>query len=256
MYFKNSTHEYFIGDKKYISFSALKKLVEPEKDWDEIAEKYAKKHKMTVEAVKALWEEKGRVAREKGTLIHSYKENLIKEDESVYFSEGTGDIKPIKSIENLPDGIYPELILYNNEYQVCGTADKVIIETIDDIRYVDIEDYKTNAEIKTESYFNPRTQSYDMLLHPCSNIMDCNFGIYSLQLSTYAYFLEKYNYTPRNLTLIHLVIDEADGDKQAVIEYEGKPYYIKDEIHYDVKYLKKEVKALLQFYKSRKLAKK
>lgn len=257
MYFKNSTHEYFVNDKKYISFSALKKIVEPEKDWDKIAEAYAKKHKMTKEQVQHTWAEKGRISREKGTLFHSYKESLLKADkllgidDAIYFSEETDDIKPISSIENLPDGTYPELILYNNEYQVCGTADKVIIETIDGIRYVDIEDYKTNEEIKLESYFNPRTQTYDMLLHPCSNLMDCNYSTYSLQLSTYAYFLEKYNYVPRNLTLIHLIIAEAKPE-DAIIQYEGKSYYIKDEIYYDIRYLKKEVKALLQFYKSKK----
>lgn len=255
MYFKNSTHEYFVNDKKYISFSALKKLIEPVKDWDKIAEAYAKKHKMTKDQVQTAWAEKGRISREKGTLIHAYKEDLLKADklmgsnEAIYFTEESGDMKPIKSIENLPDGIYPELILYNNEYQVCGTADKVIIETVDGIRYVDVEDYKTNEEIKLESYFNPRSQTYDMLLHPCNNLMDCNYSTYALQLSTYAYFLERYNYTPRHLTLIHLIIAEADGENEAIIEHEGKKYYIKDEVYYDVKYLRKEVKALLQYYK-------
>lgn len=44
MYFKQSTHQYIINDKPYTSFSSIIKLVEPEKDWDDIAAKYAKKH--------------------------------------------------------------------------------------------------------------------------------------------------------------------------------------------------------------------
>ena len=44
MYFKQSTHQYIIQDKPYTSFSSIIKLVEPEKDWDDIAAKYAKKH--------------------------------------------------------------------------------------------------------------------------------------------------------------------------------------------------------------------
>lgn len=149
MYFKPSTHQYIIQGKPYKSFSSIIKLVEPEKDWDDIAAKYAKKHStkkdpLTVEEVKAKWAEEGRTSREKGTLFHALKEeeDINCKDKPVYFSETKDDIKPIRDLETLEDGIYPELTLYNNEYQACGTADKVIIETIDGIRYCDILDYK------------------------------------------------------------------------------------------------------------------
>ena len=46
-----------------------------------------------------------------------------------------------------------------NEYQACGTADKVIIETINGIRYVSILDYKTSKTIDTESYYDARNQN-------------------------------------------------------------------------------------------------
>ena len=149
MYFKPSTHQYIIGDKPYTSFSSIIKLVEPIKDWDDIAIKYAKKHStkkdpLTVEDVKKKWAEEGRTSREKGTLFHALKEeeDINSKDNPVYFSETVNDIKPIRDLETLEDGIYPELTLYNNEYQACGTADKVIIETIDGIRYASVLDYK------------------------------------------------------------------------------------------------------------------
>lgn len=89
-----------------------------------------------MEEVKAKWAEEGRTSREKGTLFHALKEDedINCKDKPVYFSETINDIKPIRDLETLEDGIYPELTLYNNEYQACGTADKVIIETIDGIR--------------------------------------------------------------------------------------------------------------------------
>lgn len=258
MYFKQSTHQYIIGEKPYTSFSSIIKLVEPEKDWNEIASKYAKKNKMTVEQVKALWEEKGRVAREKGTLFHSLKEEEDKLDSSkpVFFSEYEDDIKPIRNLETLEDGIYPELCLYNNEFQACGMADKVIIETIKGIRYVDIDDYKSSETIDTESYFDVRNQKYAMLAAPLNSLMDCNFMKYSLQLSMYAFFLEKYNFTPRKLTIKHLIIKDRNleppkSEPKYNIDYENKKYYVQHEIDYDVKYLKKEVKTLLQFHKSK-----
>ena len=149
MYFKNSSHEYIFGEEKYTSFSSLIKLVEPEKDWDDIADRYAKKHStkkepLTAEQVKKKWAEEGRVAREKGTLFHSLKEEEDKssKDKPVFFTEFDGDIKPIKNLEELENGIHPELCLYNNEFQACGMTDRAIIETIDGIRYVDLEDFK------------------------------------------------------------------------------------------------------------------
>ena len=36
MFFKQSTHQYIIQDKPILSFSSIIKLVEPEKDWDDI----------------------------------------------------------------------------------------------------------------------------------------------------------------------------------------------------------------------------
>ena len=52
-YFKASTHQYIIQDKPYTSFSSIIKLVEPEKDWDDIAAKYAKKHSTKKEPLTA-----------------------------------------------------------------------------------------------------------------------------------------------------------------------------------------------------------
>ena len=259
-YFKPSTHQYIIQGKPYKSFSSIIKLVEPEKDWDDIAAKYAKKHStkkdpLTVEDVKKQWAEKGRIARERGTLFHALKEeeDINSKDKPVYFSETINDIKPIRNLETLEDGIYPELTLYNNEYQACGTADKVIIETINGVRYIDILDYKTSETIDEESYYVARNQKFAMLANPLQSVMDCNFMKYSLQLSMYAFFLEKYNFTPRNLILIHLIINELDLNKESKykIEYEGKSFHVEHEIEYPVKYMKKEVKALLQYHKSK-----
>lgn len=254
MYFLESSHQYFIQDKEYKSFSYLKKLVEPDKDWDEIARKYAAKNNLTVEEVKAMWEKKKNDSCERGTLLHLHKETGDKQNQELitYYSEVIGDKKIIKNIENLEDGWHLELALYNHEFEVCGTADKVFIETIKGVRYIDIIDYKTNKSIDLESYFNPRTKSYEMMKAPLNHLMNSNYWGYALQLSAYAYFLERYNYVPRKLTLIHLPLEEVTtkkGIKEAVINHDNKYYKIKEEIPYDIPYLKKESIKLLNYYK-------
>lgn len=248
MYFKEDTHQYFIEDREYISFSALKKIVEPKKDWDSIAIAYAKKNKLTVEEVKKKWEEEGNTSRERGTALHLYKEgvDITLGARNIPTLEG---IKNIKPLENLEDGIHLELPLYNNEYQVCGTADRVVIETIDGVRYVDIEDYKTNKKIDIASYMDQRTKQFEMLEFPLNHIMNCNFFTYSLQMSTYAYFLERYNFVPRNLTLIHVKLEECE-EAEKIISANNTFYKIAEEEKYTCPYLKKEVIALLKHYKS------
>src|SRR5690554_2427111 len=112
MYFLEDSHQYIIRDKEYKSFSYLKKLVEPYKDWDKIAETYAKKNKMTKEEVLKQWEEKKVNSCERGTLLHLYKEDQDKatgEDRPVYFSEVRGDKKIIKDLKTLEDGWHLEL---------------------------------------------------------------------------------------------------------------------------------------------------
>ena len=92
-----------------------------------------------------------------------------------------------------------------------------------------------------------------MLANPLQSVMDCNFMKYSLQLSMYAFFLEKYNFVPKDLILIHLIVAETEPNKESKykIEFEGKMFHVEHEIEYPVKYMKKEVKALLQYHKSK-----
>ena len=105
---------------------------------------------------------------------------------------GDGNVNP----KDLPDGVYSEMILWNTRYRVAGAADIVYIETIDGVRYIDIDDYKTNKKIEETSFLDRRYNRYKMMQVPLSNIMDCNKCHYELQLSTYAYYLECFGFTP------------------------------------------------------------
>lgn len=261
MYFLEHSHQYFIeidnSVKEYKSFSFLKKLVEPYKDWDEIARKYAEKNNMTIEEVKALWEKKKTDACERGTLLHLHQEtgDVQNQDLITYQSPIVGDKKIIRNLETLEDGWHLELPLYNHEYEVCGTADRVFIETINGIRYVDIYDYKSNEKIELESYFNPRTKTHEMMKVPLNHLMNCNYWGYALQLSTYAYFLERYNYVVRNLTLNHIPLEECKTKKDkelAIVYHNDKAFKKGQETNYDIPYLKKEAIKLLKYYKSQR----
>lgn len=262
MYFLENTHQYFIeldsSTMEYKSFSYIKKLVEPDKDWEEIARKYAEKNNLTVEEVKAMWEKNKVDSCERGTLLHLHKETGAVQDDSIitYQSPMAGDKKIIRNLETLEDGWHLELPLYNHEYQVCGTADRVFIETINGVRYVDIKDWKTNKSIDMESFFNKRTKTHEMMKAPLNHLMNCNYWGYALQLSTYGYFMERYNYVVRSLELNHTPLEECKTKKEkesAIIQHDGKFYKKGIQMDYDIPYLKKEVVKLLNYYKMMKL---
>ena len=124
----------------------------------------------------------------------------------------------LDNLMDLPDGFYPELLLWNDEYQVAGTADRVFIETILGERFVDIDDYKTNAVLKRTSFY-VRGKGYKMLLPPVNHLMDCKHVRYNLQVSMYGFFLEQMGFTVRQVGYHHLnVLNKLDYLRDEVID--------------------------------------
>jgi len=101
------------------------------------------------------------------------------------------------NLYDLADGYYPELMIWNNNYCVAGTADKVFIETIGNIRFIDVDDYKSNKKIDTN---NP----WEKMKYPLESLDNCNYNHYRIQICTYAWMLEQFGFKPRNTAFTHL----------------------------------------------------
>lgn len=94
--------------------------------------------------------------------------------------------------------------------------------------------HNTNKELKKKSGYDVSTKSYAMMQYPLNNLMDCNFMHYSLQLSTYAWMIEKNN--PQfNIKKLLIVYFDHKGNVSL----------------HDVEYLKPEVERMLVEYKKR-----
>lgn len=104
----------------------------------------------------------------------------------------------VQNLYELEDGFYPELLLWNDKYMIAGQADKVFIKTDKDtgIRYIDIDDYKTNKKIKTEN-------KHQYMKSPLEYLSDCNYNHYRLQISTYAWMLEQFGFEVNNTAFTH-----------------------------------------------------
>ncbi len=129
--------------------------------------------------------------------------------------------------------VYPELLLSrispDGKLRLAGQADLVIVDGND----VYILDYKTNKKIETKSFFDRKTKKSQMMKYPLNNLQDTNFWHYSLQLSTYAWMIQKANpeFNIKALILIHY---DHDGGCTT----------------YECQYLKNDVERMLGYYKN------
>lgn len=187
---------------------------------------YATKH-----AIELDWKKKNEEACEKGTEFHNFKEAEsiangktmfeVRDEFGVTSGEVNLDVIPFHmglDLDNLAEAFYPELRLYMLDHGISGTSDCVYVLPN---RWVIIEDYKTNKELKFEN-------RYQKMKFPLEHLDDCNWNHYRLQLSLYMYMLERRGYIPKSLAIIY---------KEERLEFD---------------YLRDEVEALLEHYENTK----
>lgn len=174
-------------------------------------------------ALRNEWNQKGIDASSRGTAFHLKRELEDYElggrknpwDDKFYpvFKkeelEGVDNYQITEDLYDLEDGYYPELLIGNKELKVVGQADMVFIETVGNVRYVDIDDWKVLEKVSFEGYPNRFAGGVTKkLLGPLSHLQDCNFSVYMIKICVYAYLLELYGFVPRNLGFSHVTVDE------------------------------------------------
>jgi hypothetical protein len=98
--------------------------------------------------------------------------------------------------------VHPEQVVYSEELKIAGTVDLVV--DLGDNTLI-LVDWKTNAQIRQEAYKG------ETGLGVCSDLPNTNYSHYTLQLSLYAYILERdYGYTVDKLYLVHLMEDRFE----------------------------------------------
>jgi hypothetical protein len=215
----------------------------------------SKWYNMTPEEIQGVWNKESERANGLGTWYHNQRESdligidTIKReglDLPIIKPLWNGEVK-VAPAQNLTPGIYPEHFVYLKSAGLCGQSDRV--EVIG--KYVDIIDYKTNKEIKLQSYRNYEGFSQKML-GPLMHLDDCNFNHYALQLSLYMYIILKHNHNlvPRNMILQHITFEEEGFDKYdypiTKKDSSGDPI-VKNITPYRVPYLKREVTDMIKY---------
>jgi len=180
-FLEKDSHRYFCGDgHEYMSVSSILSKIKPKFDLEEKAIECALKKKVSLESVLNQWDQKKKIGLDYGTDIH--------ENVEAFFLHGKILNERYKSvIEDIywkvykNDG-YNELICFDKEKKICGTSDYVHF----DGDTFNISDFKTNVKFNFENQYDKK-----FLLDPVSHLPNSEYFIYALQLSFYAYMLEK-----------------------------------------------------------------
>lgn len=252
-------HLYLLEDDDSVEYKSVSHVVhelELKKDWDAIRKKYAKKNGGTAQEWKDKWDLKAKKSTEAGTALHEQEEDALLAKKEITINnivckiQPTGkksEIKyslPLTELKN--NTIYPELMIYDHTYKICGQSDRVDI--VDNT--IQILDFKTDKEIKRKAFSLPeRFIEPEKLLTPLSHLDNCNFNVYSLKMSLYMYMVWKANphFKCGKIVLIHKEL-ERDADEIPVL-YDGKPRVLRT-TEIELPYLRKEVKEILKLYAS------
>ena len=183
------------------------------------------------------WDEENRKSCERGTQIHSDIENsFYKKPKDISLKKfgigGKFECKKDYTELDLEYGVYPEYLIYRESedgiLRIAGQVD-LIIKSGNEIVIVD---HKTNKKIEQKSFYNSKTRSSAKMKYPLNNLDDVNFYHYTMQLSTYAWMLQKIN---PNFIIKDLILNHYDHNGNNTL--------------YHCEYLKDEVERMLRFYK-------
>jgi len=255
--FIEETHRYLTEDnQELISVSAFTELFKPKVDWKAIAKRSAAKltkegKPTTTKQLLDKWEKKRVESAQVGTIYHAIREQeLIDSDcitkECSYANGGKWSI-PISNLEN--NVTYPELMIFDLDYMICGQADKIIVKD----KTIHVWDYKTDTEIKFKGW-SSEWKKATKLLKPVEHLDECNGNIYSLKMSLYMYMLWKANkgkLKVGDIVIEHIHLERDSANDNIPVLKDGKPVVKKIE-QITLPYRKKEVEAMLATLKVKK----
>jgi len=210
--FHDDIHKYYLGDKNLISVTTILHKFQEEFDsnyWSNIKKDELK---MTQDGVIRYWKALNIKSQIKGSAVHNYIELLY--NNKVYKFDDTSVLKELgldnyKILEERGEGrikdefnivktyvdnfyndsfgkliaIKTEFIVFDREWELAGMMDMLFWNVTK--QSFQIWDWKTNKELNKTSKYNTK------LRKTVSHLDDCEFEIYSLQLSTYRRILER-----------------------------------------------------------------
>jgi hypothetical protein len=237
--------------------SHLKKSFDAKKVAERVSKsKRSKWYGIEPKEIENIWKNEADRATTLGTYYHNQREtdlcslaSMEREGITIPVIAPSGESDGIRKapIQKLEPGVYPEHMVYLKSIGICGQSD--LVEVVNG--KVNIIDYKTNKEIKTESFVDWEGKS-EKMLYPLDGLDDCNFNHYALQLSIYMYIILKHNpkLKPGRIFIHHVTFEVESEDEYgypiAKLDSEGNPI-VKEVIPIPMPYLIDEVLSIVHY---------
>ena len=162
------------------------------------------------QAILDEWDFENKKSCDRGTKIHADLENSFYEKKkdinlSKFEIGGKFECRKDYSELDIENGVYPEYLISrvseDGQLRIAGQIDLLVKKG----NKIIIADWKTNKKIETKSFFNQKTKTSVKMKFPLNNLDDVNYWHYTLQLSTYAWMIQKLNpeFEIEDLVLIH-----------------------------------------------------
>jgi hypothetical protein len=235
--FFDKDHSYKIDGNSAAKYSVtgLVNTVKTPFDEEKWAGIKAREYGCTPDEVKQVWKKNNQMSTYQGSVLHSYIDSFYQNKVVPYDREQAksilGDTLHTMMQDNLKtlvrqfanfyketkSTILPiknELVIGDiNETKVCGTLDMLSFNL--QTNEFEIYDFKTNKEFNEISPYNKK------LRPPVEELDDCEYNIYSLQLSLYKHFIEKY--TEIKITNLKIVWFTVNNENYKIINLKYLP---------------------------------
>jgi hypothetical protein len=209
--------------KAYFSVTSLINQFKIPFDVEKFSKLVAAKEGVSQDEIKKRWNKTKTDACDFGTSAHKKIEDYI-DSGGVDFKDDPIVIKFLEICDVNLKKVKNETIVYNNEYRIAGTADLIV----DNGSTFDVYDLKTNKNFRLSSKYN------NNLLEPLTHFSECEYNIYSLQVSTYAYLYS--TMTGKNVGSLRIFWFDKTSETFT---------------RYDTPYLYSDVKNMLETFKNK-----
>jgi hypothetical protein len=218
-----------------ISVTGLVGSVKEKFEEDKWAAIKGKELGVTAEEMKLLWKKNNQMSTYQGSTLHNYIDNFYQNKIIPYNQVLAESILGITLHEMMRTNLKVLIKQFNNFYnttkdsilpiknefvvgdlsatKICGMLDMLAYNT--DTNTFEIYDFKTNKR------FNEISEYKKKLLSPVEHLDECEFNTYSLQLSLYKIFIQKY--TDIEVSNLKIAWFSVNNEDYKIIELKYMP---------------------------------
>jgi hypothetical protein len=210
MVIKNPKYYIFTNDKgeRLVGVNNYIKKLKVEEDWDALCEKTAKKRGIDPKVLRAEWDAKADKSKARGIKYHKMMEDKYRNMNRPDVIIENPDLLKWSDCKLMDNTAYIEKLIWDENSNAFGFADFIQVKN----KVINIIDYKSNEEIKYDSFNDKR------YLEPLEHIKDCNWFDYSLQLNFYMYIclINNPDFKMGSMIIEHIIFDWDDNVKEVI----------------------------------------